>query len=109
MISTSIVIGVATGGSVILGQALSKDTTIPVEWAVPAAIFACGMVYVVGTRIQKFVDTIKELNKELKGLPCHQHKEFLETVMRRLARIEGQLNLVPFEKLTMKEQKTSTL
>jgi hypothetical protein len=107
-ILSAILIGGATGGGLLVGDAISGSSTIPLGQGIAVAVFGCSIVYYIGRKFQSLEDNHKELRHAIKDLPCHGKMSCMDSVVRRLRRIEGKLGLVPYEDIVVKEKETST-
>jgi len=101
---TALGVGALTSGSMFAETAMSGGTQVPLGEACAVFIFASGCVWWLGRDKQKTADDIRQIRESMTKLQCHHHVYLLETVMRRLGRIEGQLNLKPYSELTTKEK-----
>ena len=101
---TALGVGFLTSGSMFAETAISGGTQVPLGEAAAVFVFASGCVWYLGRDKQKTADDIRQIREAMGKLQCHHHLKVLETVMRRLGRIEGKLNLTPYELLTEKEK-----
>jgi hypothetical protein len=106
-ILTALTVGALTSGSMFAESAVSGNTQVPLGEALAVFVFASGCVWWLGRDRQKTSDDIRQIKTSIEGLQCNHHLKLLETVMRRLGRIEGKLNLAQFESLTDKEKEST--
>jgi hypothetical protein len=104
----ALVIGGATSSGVVLGDALGGGTNITLGEAVGVGVFACGIVYYIGRKLQSLEDGQKTLRTDIKNLPCHSGHNCMDILSRRLGRIEGQIGLKNFTDLKPKDEPSTT-
>jgi hypothetical protein len=104
---TATVVGTMATLGVIGSDAITGDTHITAGVAVAVGFTSCGIVFTIGRVFQGIRDELKEINSKIKHFPCNHHSTLLERFSRQLARIEGKLNLTPYEEIKQKEETTT--
>lgn len=67
---TAVAIAGLTGGGIVATSAITGETQVPLSVVAGSFIFVGGFIWTAGRFMQRILDEIRELKKDIKSLPC---------------------------------------